>query len=267
MAEAVALAEDARGRSAPNPNVGCVIVSAGGKIVGKGATAAGGRPHAEAVALEQAGRERAVQRSMSLSSLAHTRVRADSPAPISWLKARAGASRGGAEGPRPADLGQGNSSACATGASTVKLGVGREAARRSLAGWLTRLEPRPPADHAQARAVDRRQDRAALRRIEMDHRRGRAPPCPPRACPLRHDPRRARHLSRRRAAARRSPSRPRGALAAARAADPRRGGRRLGNPSPNPTMCTDFMTSTTSSSKADRRPRPPFSPRTWSIES
>jgi len=50
MAEALALAEDARGRSAPNPNVGCAIVSGGSKIVGRGATAAGGRPHAEAVA-------------------------------------------------------------------------------------------------------------------------------------------------------------------------------------------------------------------------
>src|SRR5205823_5486064 len=56
MAEALALAEDARGRSAPNPNVGCVIVSGAGKVVGRGATAAGGRPHAEALALEQAGK-------------------------------------------------------------------------------------------------------------------------------------------------------------------------------------------------------------------
>ena len=55
MAEAVRLGEAARGRSAPNPNVGCLIVSANGEIVGRGATAAGGRPHAEAMALEQAG--------------------------------------------------------------------------------------------------------------------------------------------------------------------------------------------------------------------
>ena len=56
MAEAVALGEAARGRSAPNPNVGCVIVSPKGDVVGRGATAPGGRPHAEAVALKQAGR-------------------------------------------------------------------------------------------------------------------------------------------------------------------------------------------------------------------
>jgi len=56
MGQALALGEDARGRSAPNPNVGCVIVSSSGRIVGKGATAAGGRPHAEAIALSQAGK-------------------------------------------------------------------------------------------------------------------------------------------------------------------------------------------------------------------
>jgi diaminohydroxyphosphoribosylaminopyrimidine deaminase/5-amino-6-(5-phosphoribosylamino)uracil reductase len=56
MREALALGEGARGTTAPNPNVGCVIVK-GGRIVGRGATAPGGRPHAEAVALQQAGDE------------------------------------------------------------------------------------------------------------------------------------------------------------------------------------------------------------------
>ena len=54
MAEAIALGEEARGQSAPNPNVGCVVVSPAGKVVGRGATAAGGRPHAEAIALQEA---------------------------------------------------------------------------------------------------------------------------------------------------------------------------------------------------------------------
>jgi diaminohydroxyphosphoribosylaminopyrimidine deaminase / 5-amino-6-(5-phosphoribosylamino)uracil reductase len=57
MAKALALGEVARGHSAPNPNVGCVIVSRSGQLVGKAATAAGGRPHAEAVALDQAGKK------------------------------------------------------------------------------------------------------------------------------------------------------------------------------------------------------------------
>ena len=50
-----ALAQAARGSTAPSPNVGCVIVSKGGRIVGRGATAPGGRPHAEAMALAEAG--------------------------------------------------------------------------------------------------------------------------------------------------------------------------------------------------------------------
>ena len=48
MAEAIALGDAMRGRTAPNPNVGCVIVS-NGEVVGRGATQPGGRPHAEPV--------------------------------------------------------------------------------------------------------------------------------------------------------------------------------------------------------------------------
>src|SRR5687768_12321597 len=54
MRGAARLGEAVRGRTAPNPNVGCVIVK-DGEIVGRGSTAPGGRPHAEAVALKDAG--------------------------------------------------------------------------------------------------------------------------------------------------------------------------------------------------------------------
>ena len=73
MDEALRLGQQARGRSAPNPNVGCVIVSAVGRIVGRGATAAGGRPHAEALALEQAGKRAKGATVYELSSPARTR--------------------------------------------------------------------------------------------------------------------------------------------------------------------------------------------------
>jgi diaminohydroxyphosphoribosylaminopyrimidine deaminase/5-amino-6-(5-phosphoribosylamino)uracil reductase len=59
MGKAVALGEEARGQAAPNPNVGCLIVSSSGRVVGKGATASGGRPHGEAVALAEAGKRTA----------------------------------------------------------------------------------------------------------------------------------------------------------------------------------------------------------------
>jgi len=55
MRHALRLAERALGASAPNPAVGCVIVSAEGIVVGRGVTAKGGRPHAEVRALAQAG--------------------------------------------------------------------------------------------------------------------------------------------------------------------------------------------------------------------
>ena len=54
MAGAAALAARGRPLSRPNPAVGAIIVR-DGVVVGRGWTRPGGRPHAEAVALEQAG--------------------------------------------------------------------------------------------------------------------------------------------------------------------------------------------------------------------
>jgi diaminohydroxyphosphoribosylaminopyrimidine deaminase/5-amino-6-(5-phosphoribosylamino)uracil reductase len=54
MAAAMVLARAALGTTAPNPAVGCVI-ALGGRIIGRGATQPGGRPHAEVVALAEAG--------------------------------------------------------------------------------------------------------------------------------------------------------------------------------------------------------------------
>ncbi len=53
MGEALSLAERQLGRTTPNPSVGCVIVR-GGKVVAKGVTAVGGRPHGETQALAKA---------------------------------------------------------------------------------------------------------------------------------------------------------------------------------------------------------------------
>ncbi|MFD3265049.1 bifunctional diaminohydroxyphosphoribosylaminopyrimidine deaminase/5-amino-6-(5-phosphoribosylamino)uracil reductase RibD [Phenylobacterium ferrooxidans] len=54
MRAAIALARTQLGKTGLNPSVGCVIV-AGGAVVGQGVTQAGGRPHAEEQALDQAG--------------------------------------------------------------------------------------------------------------------------------------------------------------------------------------------------------------------
>ncbi len=54
MDRALALGASVRGATAPNPWVGCVVVTAGGRTF-EGATRPPGGPHAEAVALEAAG--------------------------------------------------------------------------------------------------------------------------------------------------------------------------------------------------------------------
>lgn len=55
LAAAIALSQRGRGRTAPNPNVGCILLDAKGRVAGRGWTQPGGRPHAEAMALAQAG--------------------------------------------------------------------------------------------------------------------------------------------------------------------------------------------------------------------
>ena len=55
MARAIALARLNFGLTGKNPSVGCVIVDAHNHIIGEGVTGVGGDPHAEEIALDQAG--------------------------------------------------------------------------------------------------------------------------------------------------------------------------------------------------------------------
>jgi diaminohydroxyphosphoribosylaminopyrimidine deaminase/5-amino-6-(5-phosphoribosylamino)uracil reductase len=138
MAEALALAGEARGRSAPNPNVGCVIVSSAGKVVGRGATAAGGRPHAEAVALTQAGKEAlGATVFVTLEPCAHESSRGPACTDL-LIRAKPARVVIALKDPDVRTSGEGIKRLREAGID-VKLGVGREAAKRSLAGWLTRL--------------------------------------------------------------------------------------------------------------------------------
>ena len=71
MHTALVLAERGLGRVAPNPAVGCVIVGAG-RVVARGWTQPGGRPHAEAEALARAGaRARGACAYVTLEPCAH----------------------------------------------------------------------------------------------------------------------------------------------------------------------------------------------------
>jgi pyrimidine deaminase RibD-like protein len=55
MGRALALARLNQGLTGVNPSVGCLILDADGHVAGEGVTGPGGRPHAEEIALDEAG--------------------------------------------------------------------------------------------------------------------------------------------------------------------------------------------------------------------
>jgi len=139
MAEAVALGESARGTTAPNPNVGCVIVSPGGKIVGRGATAPGGRPHAEAVALAESGKKaRGASVYVTLEPCVHDSARGPACAEI-LVEAKPARVVVALRDPDPRTAGAGLRR-LRDSEIAVKLGTGRKAASGSLSGYLTRMK-------------------------------------------------------------------------------------------------------------------------------
>jgi diaminohydroxyphosphoribosylaminopyrimidine deaminase / 5-amino-6-(5-phosphoribosylamino)uracil reductase len=142
MGAALALAERGRGRTAPNPNVGCLIVG-DGAVVGRGWTQPGGRPHAEAMALAEAQeKSRGATAYVTLEPCAHESPRG--PA-CSTLLVAAGVSRVviALGDPDPRTNGAGAERLRAAGI-TVAEGVRAAEARRSMAGFLTRLEKGRP---------------------------------------------------------------------------------------------------------------------------
>ena len=138
MTEAITLGGEAGGRTAPNPNVGCVIVSSAGEIVGRGATQPGGRPHSEAVALADAGqRSKGATVYVSLEPCAHQSERG--PACSALLVDAAPAKVVIAlEDPDPRTSGKGIEQLKAAGI-VVEFGCGAAEAAESLSGYLTRL--------------------------------------------------------------------------------------------------------------------------------
>ena len=136
MAAAVALSERTRGLTAPNPNVGCVLVKEG-RVVGRGWTRPGGRPHAEAVALARAGEAaRGSTAYVTLEPCAHRSERGKACAPS---LAEAGVARvvAAITDPDARTAGGGFNRLRAAGAE-VSVGVLAAEARRAMAGFLTR---------------------------------------------------------------------------------------------------------------------------------
>jgi len=142
MANAIALSQRGRPVSAPNPNVGCLIVKQG-KVVARGWTQRGGRPHAEAIALAAAGEAaRGATAYVTLEPCAHESPRG--PACSDSLIA-AGITRVviAAQDPDPRTDGKGIARLQAAGIEVV-FNLLPGAARIAMAPWWTRrAEARP----------------------------------------------------------------------------------------------------------------------------
>lgn len=148
MDVALDLARSMLGRTTPNPSVGCVIVREG-RIVGRGATQAGGRPHAEAMALiEAADLARGATAYVTLEPCAHVSPRG--PACADGLIA-AGVARVVAAmvDPDPRTAGSGLARLADAGIA-VETGLGEARARVLLAGFIHRLATGRPLVWADA---------------------------------------------------------------------------------------------------------------------
>lgn len=141
MRSALALAARALGSAWPNPAVGCVLVS-GGRVVGRGWTAEGGRPHAEAAALAMAGdRAAGATAYVTLEPCAHQ----GRAGPCADALAAAGVARVVAAigDPDPRTAGEGFARLRAAGVA-VEVGLEAAAARDLAQGFLLRhAEQRP----------------------------------------------------------------------------------------------------------------------------
>lgn len=137
MTAAIALGERGRGLTAPNPNVGCLIVQ-DDAVVGEGWTRPGGRPHAEAVALAAAGAATAgATVYVTLEPCAHVSPRGPACADL-LAGARPARVVIGVGDPDPRTSGLGIERLEAAGIDVVT-GLLAAQAGHSMAGFFTRL--------------------------------------------------------------------------------------------------------------------------------
>lgn len=137
MRRALALAAPMVGRTGANPAVGCVIVK-DGDVIGEGATAENGRPHAEEQALAQAGE--AARGGTAYVTLEPCAERSVGGASCSDLLIRAGVARVviGAADPHPKANGVGPARLGAAGVA-VEQGVCVDAATAQIADFLSQI--------------------------------------------------------------------------------------------------------------------------------
>jgi diaminohydroxyphosphoribosylaminopyrimidine deaminase/5-amino-6-(5-phosphoribosylamino)uracil reductase len=136
MSAAIAYARRGLGVTAPNPAVGSIIVK-DGVIVGRGATQPGGRPHAETVALADAGEAaRGATLYVTLEPCSHHGV--TGPCALAIVKAGVARVVSAIEDPDPRVAGRGHAILREAGID-VTVGIGSEAARRGNLGHILRV--------------------------------------------------------------------------------------------------------------------------------
>lgn len=144
MAQALQLARRGLGTTWPNPSVGAIVVAPSGEILARGWTAPGGRPHAEAVALDKAGEKaRGATLYVTLEPCAHAGGRG---LPCAEIVAVTGPARAviALTDPDPRTKGLGIARLAASGIE-VKEGVLAEEARSVALGHILRVKEERPA--------------------------------------------------------------------------------------------------------------------------
>ena len=136
MAHALRLSQRGLGNVWPNPAVGCVLVR-DGRVVGRGWTQPGGRPHAERMALDQAGENaHGATAYVTLEPCAHQ----GRAGPCSEALIAAGVARvvSALTDPDPRTAGRGHAKLRAAGIEVTE-GVGAVEAARLQRGFLKRV--------------------------------------------------------------------------------------------------------------------------------
>ena len=136
MARALELARGGLHTTHPNPRVGCVIVK-GGKVVGEGFHARAGEPHAEALALRQAGaKAQGADVYVTLEPCCHTGR--TGPCTEALLDARVGRVIAAMEDPNPLVAGKGLN-ALRAGGIAAETGVLEDEAALLNRGFVSRM--------------------------------------------------------------------------------------------------------------------------------
>jgi diaminohydroxyphosphoribosylaminopyrimidine deaminase / 5-amino-6-(5-phosphoribosylamino)uracil reductase len=143
MAEALDLGRANLGRTWPNPSVGAVVVK-NGIVVGRGATQPGGRPHAEALALAEAGLK-AVGATLyvTLEPCSHRSVRGGTPCLEHTILSGVRRVVSAIDDPNPHISGVGHALLRSAGIR-VQVGEGRAEALRDHRGHILRVQQGRP---------------------------------------------------------------------------------------------------------------------------